>query len=288
MSARILVADDDEGVRAAVRKILVGAGYTVEEAGDGQAVLDRYRGNPSDLLLIDLYMPRMDGLETIIRLKAERPNIKIVALSGGGYRDKHDVLAMAVKAGARGAVAKPFEREDLLSVIADVLGTEAASPPAEQAAPAPAPKTTVLLVDDDANARWVLRKRLEAAGRSVVEAPESVTALQLFRAQPVDVVITDLLLPGKSGAELITALRVAAPTVGIVVISGAHERLSALSRELAGQAGIRTLPKQFTTIQLLEAIGAVLPAKQPAKSWGARLRGILSFLGYRKTPQSED
>lgn len=275
MAARILVADDDDGVRTAVRKMLVTAGYTVDEAGDGQAVLDMYGRNPSDVLLIDLYMPRMDGLETIIRLKAQQPDIKIVAVSGGGFRDKHDVLAMAAKAGACGAVAKPFEREDLLRAISDALGKEEARKPAGKVSPA---KATILLVDDDEKARWVLRKRLEAAGHGVVEAPDAETALQLFRAQPVDVVIADLLLPGKSGAELIRALRSEAPAVGIVAISGARERLSELNSELAGQAGIRTLAKPFTTIQLLEAIEGAVPSKRPPRSWGARLWEMLAFL----------
>ncbi len=274
MAARILVADDDDRVRAAIHKVLVTAGYTVDEAGDGQTALDKYRSSPSDLLLIDLYMPRMDGLETIIRLKAERPDAKIVALSGGGYRDKHDVLAMAVQAGASGAVAKPFEREELLRAISDALGKEEVRKPTGKVSPA---KATILVVDDDKNARWVLRKRLESAGHAVVEAPDAEAALQRFRTQPVEVVIADLLLPGKSGDELIKALRSEAPAVGIVAISGAHERLAELSGQVAGQAGIRTLPKPFTTSQLLEAIEGAVPAKQPARTWGARLRRLLGL-----------
>lgn len=274
--ARILVADDDDSVRAAIRKVLVTAGHTVDEAGDGQAVLDMYRSNPSDLLLIDLYMPRMDGLEAIIRLRAEQPDIKIVALSGGGYRNKHDVLTMAIEAGARHTLAKPFERADLVAAVSDALGTEHARQPA---------KATVLLVDDDERTRSVLRQRLEAAGHAVIEAPDAETALQRFRGQPVDVVLTDLILPGQSGAELITTLRSEVPTVGIVAISGAPERLAALSDEFAGWAGFRTLPKPFTTLQLLEAIDAALPTNQPPRPLRSGLWSILGFLRRRKSRQ---
>jgi CheY-like chemotaxis protein len=119
---RILVADDDPSVRSAIRRTLEAEHYEVEEATGGGEVLRLQQERPCDLLLIDLYMPGVDGLETIIRLKAEQPHLKIVALSGGGYRNKRDVLAMAVDAGASGALSKPFERTDLLAAVTHALG----------------------------------------------------------------------------------------------------------------------------------------------------------------------
>jgi DNA-binding NtrC family response regulator len=142
----------------------------------------------------------------------------------------------------------------------------------------------VLLVDDDEQARWVLRKRLGSAGYTVVEAPDAERALEQFRAEPADVVITDLILPGKSGADLIAALGSEAPTVGIVAISGAPERLAALTDSLAGRAGFRTLPKPFTTEQLLDAISAVLPKDQAPRPYGSRLWHVLRFLRRKRRP----
>lgn len=119
--ARILVADDDESVRAAARRALTAAGHEVEDAVDGQAVLDLHRAKPYDLLLLDLYMPGTDGLEAIIRLTQEFPNVRIVAISGGGYRAKTDVLHMALNVGARQTVAKPFTVEELGSAVRELL-----------------------------------------------------------------------------------------------------------------------------------------------------------------------
>ncbi len=274
--ARILVADDDANVRAAVRKALVAAGHTVDEAADGQGVLDLYGREPYDLLLMDLYMPGMDGLETLIRLKAERPNARIVAMSGGGYRDRRDVLTMAIQAGACGTLAKPFEMDDLLAAVSAALGTaEAGRAGATTTSP---PKATVLLVDDDQRARSVLRNRLRAAGYAVSEAPDAEEAIEQFRAQPTDAVIADLILPGKSGADLIATLRSEAPGIGIIAISGAPERLAALGNGAPAGAGFRTLHKPFTTEQLLDALDAVLaPGQKPpaSRSWlGGLLRSL--------------
>lgn len=139
--ARILVADDDRDVRDAIRDVLVAAGHTVEEADNGLAVLQRYAQDPAHLLVIDLYMPGVDGLETIIRVRAQRPDAKIVAISGGGFRDKHDVLTMARQAGASATLAKPLERAELLSVVSHLLGTaEPGSSP--QSAPTVIPPAT--------------------------------------------------------------------------------------------------------------------------------------------------
>lgn len=284
--AKILVADDDQGVRTAIRKALVAAGHAVDEAGQGQAVLDLYQREPRDLLLIDMYMPGMDGLETIIRLRGERPDAKVVGMSGGGFRHKRDVLAMAIKAGACGTLAKPFEMAELLAAVSDALGTVQAGPGAKaspaELEPEPPAKATVLVVDDDERTRSVLRKRLDLAGYAVVEAPDAEGALEQFRAGPTDAVIADLILPVRSGADLIAALRAEAPATGIIAISGAPERLAALGDGAGGGAGFRALSKPFTTDQLLDALDAVLPGNRPPAAPTSWLQRVLGFLRRKK------
>ncbi len=98
--ARILVVDDDTDVRGVIRKVLAGDGHEVVEAPDGDAALTKYREKPADLVLIDIYMPRADGIETSIRLQHEFPGAKIVVVSGGGFRDKSELLETAKRIGA--------------------------------------------------------------------------------------------------------------------------------------------------------------------------------------------
>jgi CheY-like chemotaxis protein len=101
--------------------MLTGAGYEVAEVGDGSHAIEAYRAQPSDLVLSDIYMPGVDGVEAIIRLRVEFPDIRIVAVSGGGYRDKEEVLDVAARLGARATLTKPLERRLLLKTVERVL-----------------------------------------------------------------------------------------------------------------------------------------------------------------------
>ena len=120
--ARVLVIDDDELLRRAVRAVLEVAGYDVIEAADGADGLRVQRDQGADLVLVDIFMPEVDGLEFIRRLRAELPQAKIVAMSGGGRIGHADVLRMAAALGASRTLRKPFKPRDLLTAIRDLLG----------------------------------------------------------------------------------------------------------------------------------------------------------------------
>ncbi|MBI3246646.1 MAG: response regulator [Deltaproteobacteria bacterium] len=117
----------------------------------------------------------------------------------------------------------------------------------------------ILVIDDEAQVRDVLRQMLEKAGYEVVEAPEGAEGLQLHRKHPVDLIITDIVMPGKEGIETILALRKCVPKVKIIAISGGGHmnKLDLLS--VAQEFGAaRTLAKPFARKELLAAVQEVL------------------------------
>jgi DNA-binding NtrC family response regulator len=118
--SRILLIDDDEGFRRLVRVLLTTAGYEVEEAANGNIGLACYRQQRSGVVLMDILMPEGEGLETIQALKRLDPDVKIIAMSGGG-KGNHGYLEAAVAFGARRSLHKPFSRDELLSTLADVV-----------------------------------------------------------------------------------------------------------------------------------------------------------------------
>lgn len=118
--AQILIIDDDDKLREILAKALVYAGHTVVQAADGKQGVELFRATEVDLVITDLVMPVQEGVETIVELLRERPNLPIIAISGG--RSNSDVyLEIAAKIGAKRALAKPFTPRELLDAIADVL-----------------------------------------------------------------------------------------------------------------------------------------------------------------------
>jgi len=121
-AARVLVVDDDAPLRATVRRALVAAGYEVTEAGGGEAALQALGAHPPvDLLITDMYMPGMDGVELTIRARREGRPLKVIAMSGGGYMKREDVLDVARKIGAARTLEKPFTPDELLAAVEVVL-----------------------------------------------------------------------------------------------------------------------------------------------------------------------
>src|SRR5436189_4697771 len=123
--ARILVMDDDGMLRGAIRIALEAAGYEVLEAADGHAGLRLQREQTADLVLVDIFMPERDGLEVIRALRAEIPQPKIVAMSGGGRTGQVEVLRAAAALGASRTLLKPFQPQELLKAVRELLGERA-------------------------------------------------------------------------------------------------------------------------------------------------------------------
>lgn len=118
--ARILLIDDDDALRGVIAQNLELAGHVVLQAGDGRQGVDLFHIAPVDLVLTDLVMPGKEGVETIIEMHREKPELPIIAMSGGMPRSSM-YLEIAAKLGARRALAKPFTPQELLSAIDQVL-----------------------------------------------------------------------------------------------------------------------------------------------------------------------
>jgi CheY-like chemotaxis protein len=120
---RVLIIDDDLEIRTLIRQILVGAGYDTDLAADGAEGLAVQRKRPADLIITDLIMPGQEGLETIMEFRRLFPQLKIVAMSGGGHGGVLDFLPMARQLGAAHTLAKPFNREQLLATVRGALAS---------------------------------------------------------------------------------------------------------------------------------------------------------------------
>ena len=117
----ILLIEDDEAVREFISEVLLGAGYFVSVASNGKDGLDEIKCDPDIAMVItDIVMPEKEGIETIIEIKQSWPQIKIIAISGGGRICAEDYLHIARELGADVTLKKPFTRSELLGAVADM------------------------------------------------------------------------------------------------------------------------------------------------------------------------
>jgi CheY-like chemotaxis protein len=124
MKYTILVVDDDPQIRKLCRVALEESGCSVSEAGNGKEALHAIQGATVDLILLDISMPDVDGFEFMKAVRARRPELKIVVMSGfiGGR-----MLPAAKLMGGSATIAKPFSTPSLISIVSQTLGPVPAS-----------------------------------------------------------------------------------------------------------------------------------------------------------------
>jgi CheY-like chemotaxis protein len=123
--ARLLLIDDDESFRSVLKVSLEQMGHTVTEACDGQAGLTKFQDGVYDVVVTDLIMPDKEGIETIMDLRKLDPEVKIIAMSGGGRVTSVDYLQIARQVGAKKILAKPFLYEDIKAAVDELTATSA-------------------------------------------------------------------------------------------------------------------------------------------------------------------
>lgn len=118
---RILVIDDEEIVRVSCKRTLVPEGYEVDTAASGAEGLEFFGKSKYDLILIDLKMPGMDGIEMLVNIKRQRPEQNIMIMTG---YDTVEHVVESISSGAAHYLEKPFTPDTLIERVKEVLGQE--------------------------------------------------------------------------------------------------------------------------------------------------------------------
>jgi len=239
----VLVVEDQEGVRALARDVLKNAGYQVLEAANGSDALlvSETHAGPIHLILTDVIMPGMDGLELARRLQPLRPEAKVLFTSGytGDVIDHRGLRDPGVA-----SLQKPFTPASLIGKVRETLDMASARP-------------SVLVADDSAPIRTFFTAILEGSGYSVLEAADRDEAVAHLRNHRVAVALMDLNMPGQEGLQAVKDVRFNHPEVKIVLISGSFTNDS--SRECEAWGVDAMLGKPISPDRLLEVVRRFAP-----------------------------
>jgi PAS domain S-box-containing protein len=252
----ILVVEDDEAVRETTVALLRSLGYSVLQAPDARSALSIVEsGVALDLLFTDVVMPgSMRSPELAIKARQRMPNLAVLFTSG--YTENAIVHAGRLDEGVE-LLSKPYTQEALARKVREVLFSGAARSSAE-AAPSErsvgsrnthSEPSRILLCEDDASIRLTIRDMLESKGYSVVDAGSAEAAVEMYRSERIDLLITDLKLPGTSGIDLAKTLRQTTAALPVVFTTGhfnedvvpLNSRTKVLLKPYSGDALMETI-----------------------------------------------
>ncbi|MDA0733206.1 MAG: response regulator [Chloroflexi bacterium] len=198
--ARILVVDDDPGMRITLEGIIEDEGFDVVGVADGYRAIEAAQGSFFDLIFMDIKMPGINGVEAYREIKKVSPHSVVVMMTGFAVED---LVKAALQEGVYGVLYKPFAMEQIIDIIQGVLKT-----------------TGVLVVDDLANHRETLRVILDDTGYEVSEAEDGKHAIAIAEKQHYDIILMDLVMPGLNGLETFEEIRRIDVDVKVIFVSG--------------------------------------------------------------------
>jgi len=118
----ILIVENDTELKEMISAALVRRKFTVIEASNGKEAIAHFKPLVTDIVITNIIMPEEDGLGVIRKLKALKPKLKVIAMSGGGKASPRNYLSVAKVLGANATIAKPFQINDLISIVENLIG----------------------------------------------------------------------------------------------------------------------------------------------------------------------
>jgi CheY-like chemotaxis protein len=222
-SRTILVVDHDRVFRTSLTDILNRAGYSAHGAPDGRSAISiaEALGSELDLIVLEMTLPDMSGVALVEAIAVQQKTI-IKVIASSSVFSPHEMDTQTSLQSDAGMTKEPFGVPAVaakwLLTVRGLLGELA------DAAPVPL-QSVILLADDDASVRHFVKSLLNGEGYQVLEAAEGTSALALARkiGGNVDLLVTDVEMPGMDGRALGKAIREAYPTVPVIYISGFTE-----------------------------------------------------------------
>ncbi|MBN1826460.1 MAG: response regulator [Candidatus Eisenbacteria bacterium] len=261
---RILVVEDNPKNLKLVRDLLAYRGHAVLEASDGISGVETALRERPDLILMDIQLPGMDGIEATRRLKSDERTSSIPVLAVTAHVMRNELRKIR-QAGFDGYVTKPIHTSEFLRLVEQVLRLERADAPergerspAEAAGGAAGLGGTILVVDDEERNRRLAEATLAPFGYRIRHAAGGEEAIEEIEKRPPDLVLLDLMMPGMDGLEVTRRLRERKetrhlPIILLTAFADADRRLKGI------EAGVDDfIAKPFDRLELTTRIHSLI------------------------------
>jgi DNA-binding NtrC family response regulator len=220
---RILAVDDEPVLLKVYARILGKAGYDIHIAESGEVALEAFKADRFDLVLSDFNMPGMNGLELLKALKTLDPSVRMVTVAGGVTPEQKAKLR---EQGVISILDKPIDSSVILAAVESALRAPFAKeePMADNIIGAVNALARILYVDDDMDCRDTMADLGAYLGFNISTAANGNEALDIFMKSPVEVIVSDLHMPGMNGLALLQEIKAIAPRTQVIIVSGEASR----------------------------------------------------------------
>ncbi len=230
---RILVVDDEPGMRKSLADILLDEGYVVEVAEDGLQAVELCSQSAFDVVIMDVRMPGLDGVEAFRRIRTHRSGTRVILMSAFGV---DELKYEALDEGAIAFLEKPLDIDAVVDLIEN------------------ASDTAVLVVEPEVVLQTQLHDSLKAHRYRVTTAASPHDALKLLEQIRFDIILIDIDLPAMSGLDLYLAIKRLTPASLAIMISGAEEEFLELAQKAVDQTAYTFVQKPLDIEHLLHVL----------------------------------
>ncbi|MCH7725352.1 MAG: response regulator [Planctomycetes bacterium] len=226
----VLIADDEPNMRKTLSAILRREGYDVETAADGETAVQMCARRAFDVVLLDVRMPGINGVEAFRRIRRHREGVRVILMSAYGL---DELKQAALDEGAIAFLDKPLDVNKVVELISQ------------------ATETAILVVEDDAETAVSLSTALEDQGCHVTVVHSPHDALEMVEQIKFDIVFIDVNLPVMNGLDLYLAIKKTTPTSVAIIITGMEKEFQRLAREAVRQTAYTIIHKPLDLDHLL-------------------------------------
>ena len=239
-SESILIVDDEKNMRKTLADILTDEGYKVSTAATGEEAIKLCEKENHDVILMDVRMPGIDGVEAFRRIRRHKEGIRIILMSAYSVEGLREA---ALDEGAIAFLSKPLDVEKVISLIGEVK------------------ETAILVVEQEEKTAGMLHDNLKKQGYWVTVTNTAHNALELVEQIRFDLIFLDVNLPSMNGLELYLAIKEITPTSVAIIISDMENEFEEIAKEAVRRNAYTIIKKPLDIDQVLSLLGQATQRK---------------------------
>jgi two-component system response regulator HydG len=241
----VLIVDDDPSLRWTMSLILEHKGYAAETADDGAKAVDHVRKHPFDMVLMDIRMPVLNGVQALKQIKAIRPETVVAMMTAYAMED---LIRDALDEGAFAILNKPVEIEEVIALIEKSIKVKQSA--------------LIMIVDDDRALCTILQGILKEQGYETRMAGSGKDAIALASTITFDILLIDLKLPEINGLETYLAIKEIQPRAVAIIFTAYPQDTAQLAEQAIKNNAYACLYKPLDIDRLLALIGEIVAQKK--------------------------